>query len=51
MERMLRRTQSGHVYSTRRRSVENDQPSGMPSSGASAVVPQREHARVTIDSS
>jgi len=50
MERMLARTQVGHVYSTRRRSVENDHPSGMPSSSASAVVPQREHARVTIAS-
>lgn len=48
MARMFSRTQGGHWYSTRRRSVENDQPSGTPSSGASAVVPQREHVRVTI---
>lgn len=40
MDRMLARTHPAHWYSTRRFSVTSDHPSGSPSSGTSADVPQ-----------
>ena len=47
MARMLARTHGPHTYSTRFPSVEIDQPSGKPSSGHSAWVPQRAQVRTT----
>lgn len=47
MARMFDRTQGLQWYSTRLPSVAIDQPSGNPSSGHSAWVPQREQVRST----
>ena len=48
MARMFSRTHGAQWYSTRSPSTANDQPTGTPSSGASAVVPQYEHVRRTM---
>ena len=48
---MLRRAQSGHSQWIRPSSTENDQPAGLPSSGASPVVPQREQLTDMVSAS
>jgi hypothetical protein len=47
MARMLSRMHGPQVHTMRPSSTANDQPSGRPSSGPSAVIPHREQLRVT----
>jgi hypothetical protein len=47
MLRTFARVHARHTRSRPRSLVANDQPSGTPSSGASALAPQREHVWVT----
>ena len=47
MLRMFLRVHSRQTRSSPRSLVASDQPSGNPSSGASAVVPQRAHVCTT----